>query len=243
MPSTVYTGLGAKLSRAGTEIAYLTEVGGVSLQQAAIDVTNMQSPNDAQEFIGGLLSVGSITAHGFFKPGDTSGQVGLRDDLVAHTLQSFTLTYESDAATTWTFSALVEEFTIAGVNTNNAVEFNVSLKVSGLPTLGITTSGGLTVLSGADSAAGALDFIPNFSSGTYLYAVPVATGITYIKLTPTAAGHTITITSGSASQVVPSGTESAQITLGAAQSVTEVKITAVETGKAPKEYTLYVNRV
>lgn len=244
MTTTAYTGLGAKLERNGTEIAYVTEIGGVSIKQAMIDITNQQSSNDFKEFLGGLLSVGPVSLKGVFKPGDTSGQVGLHTDLLAHTLQSWVLTYDTASATTWTFSALVAEFTILGVTIENAIEFAASLEVSGKPTLGITASGGLSGMTGVDSAAGALDFIPDFNNAVYLNSVAVATGITYVKLTLTAASHTITVTNDfdSSTQTVTSGAQSGELTLDAAATVTMITVNVKETGKAAVEYVIYITR-
>lgn len=240
--STVYTGLGATLKRTGgTAIAYLTEIGGVSLKQASMRATNMDSPSDAEEYLGGLISAGSVPFKGFFKPGDAP-QFALYTDLSLHTMQSWTVTYDVAAATTWIFTALVEEFTILGVTIENIIEFSASLKVSGLPALGVTASAGLSGLTGIDSVPGALVFLPVFGVGERLYSVAVVDEVTHIHLTPVAVDHTITITCLGVVHVVATGEQSEAITIGAKDTVTPVTIVVAEVAHAPVEYVVYVAR-
>jgi hypothetical protein len=99
----------------------------------------------------------------------------------------------------------------------------------------------MSALSLADTN-GALTPIPTFVIGTFLYTFSVLTASAWVKFTPTAANHTITIVCGTQSETITSGSQSGAITLGSAGTVTTITITVQETAKVAKTYTFYVTR-
>jgi hypothetical protein len=84
--------------------------------------------------------------------------------------------------------------------------------------------------------------IPSFAIGTFEYVATVLTAVASVTVTPTAAGHTITVAANGLSQNVVSGQASTAISLGSAGSVTVITITVQETNKAPKVYTVNLGR-
>ena len=242
MPSSAVCAFGTTLSWNGGLVAEVREFN--NLPQRVIDALSVFSHDSlagADEIIGGMIKEGPLDITGVWVPGDTDGQIAMYADSATKTKRATVITFPTALGTTLTFTGLITNIGLTAP-INGEAAFRATIQPSGLVALGVTASTGLTTLTGADSAAGALDFVPNFATGTLVYVVPVATGITYVKLTPAGAG-TITITSGGATQVVPTTTESAQIPLGAAQTVTEIEIEVKEASKAAVVYTIYVSRV
>lgn len=236
MTTAAKSAFGTTLSRAGSAVAELTNIGGIELSLETIDVTNHDSANNVREFIGSLIDAGEISIEGNFIPGDTNGQIGLKEDLVARTLQAFVITFPSAVATTWTFNGLVTSFKAADAPIDDKLQFSATIKVSGLPVLGITASAGLTTPFFAISNSAVI--LPAAAGNVYDYVATVLTGVTSVTVTPTATAGVITV-NGS---VVATGVASSAITLGAAGSVTTITIVVTETGKQPKTYMIRVAR-
>jgi predicted secreted protein len=238
---------GTALGRNGNTVAELTKVGGISLDVDMTDVTSHQSTGGYEEVLPGIIRTGEVAIEGNLYPGDTNGQQGLLADLIAKTLQAFTITFPASTGTVWTFNAYVKKFMTGDADTNDKIPFSASLKISGAPSLGVTLSTGLTTpFLSADSG----DFIPATSGTATELTLAVLTGATTVVLTPTAAAGVITIEvikrAGVAvtgeSQVVASGAAASAITLGAADTNTVVKISVKETNKSAKVYTLTIAR-
>ena len=227
---------GSILTADSEVVAELMNIGTPSLDRDEEDVTNHQSSEGYEEMIMTLKRTGTIPISGNYVAGD-DGQAKLLELYNAGTLAAMTIDLPNNLAQ-WSFNAYVKSIHPLGELANGKVAFSAVLRPSGECTLTETVSGGLTALAGVNSAAGDLTFVPGFATGVYTYTVAVATAITYIKLTPTAASHTITVNGA----VVGTGVESGEIALGAADSVTTVTIVAQEANKAPKTYTIYVAR-
>ncbi len=242
-PSSGISAFGVTLKRDGTAIAEITNIGGVEVSRAMIDFTNNDSADIYREFKPGLKDSSEVSISGNFKAGDTNGQVGLLTDFEAGTLQAFILTFPTSITATWTFSAYVTKFKVSDFAVDGKVSFNASLKISGKPTLAVTASTGMSALTGIEEqAGGAITLLPTFAIGTFAYTVTVNTLSTYIKLTPTAATHVITISNGTSEQTVTSGAQSGEIDLGVAGTITTITVTVTESGKTAKVYTITVSR-
>jgi len=224
--------LGTTLTRAGNSIAKLIKIGKVELARETTDVTTLGSTSFFEEVLPALIRTPVIPIEGYFDVGDTNGQQGLQSDLTAGTLQAFVITFPAATGTTWTFSAYVTSFSTGDADLQGALPFTAALKITGVPSLGITLSAGLTTpwFSINNSAV----IIPAAQAGVYSYIATVLTGITSVIVTPTAAAGVITITSGGTSQVVTSGQPSTAIALGAAGSLTDITISVQETNKAAR---------
>jgi len=100
-------------------------------------------------------------------------------------------------------------------------------------------SNNLSDLTGIEEeGAAALDFVPEFAAEVYAYVVNVDSASTWIKLTPTATEGVIKVNGN----VVPTATESAQIPLGDAGSLTDVAVSVQESGKMARVYKITVVR-
>jgi predicted secreted protein len=239
MVTAAESSFGVTLTRAGNLIGELTEIGGVKLTMDTEEVTSHESAGSFVEQVGTVLKMDKVPIKGNFLPGDTLGQIGLKTDMEAKTLQDFVITFPPSMGATWTFKALVTDWEIGPMPVDKTMTFEAELSPSGQPALAVTASAGLT---GAFFVVTTGTIIPAAANAVYNYVVDIATGETSVTITPTAAAGVITITANGASQVVTSGAPSSAITLGAAGSVTECTIVVQETGKTAKTYTLHLAR-
>jgi predicted secreted protein len=224
-------------------IAEVTDISGPGIKVDTIDVTSYSSPDAFKEFIAGFGDGGEVSIEANFIAGDTLGQIAFITDAFAKTVREAIITYPAAAAVDWTFDALVTSIEFKEP-LEEQLGFTATLKISGKPVIGITASGGITALTGIEeTAVAALVFNPPFLASTLLYVCdPINTGSDWVKLTVTAAAHTITVDCLGVTYPCTSGVQSGAITIGAAGTVTLLVIKAVETGKVAQYTTIYVAR-
>jgi hypothetical protein len=243
MTTSSIAAIGVTLTRAGYTIAEMVSVSGVKPTLAMLDAFNFGSTGGVGEFIPGKIEPPKITVQCAFIAGDTNGQAALVTDQTNRTLQSFVLTWPTSISKTATFSAYVVDFDPSPGKVGDKIVYSFTLQISGPITWGSTASTGLTALTGTEQHTGsALTFKPGFLANTLKYVTEVDTASTYIILTPTGAGQTISISALGVSQTVVSGAASGQILLDAAGTVTKVYITTTQTGCAPQITEIYVGR-
>ncbi len=234
MTTAATAAFGTTLTRNGSPIAELNNIGDIELSQEFIDVTTHDSTGGYREFIAAKIrEAGEVALEGNFLATDTEGQIGLKSDLESGAIQNFVITFPE--GTTWAFTAVVYRFSISSP-LEKQMGFAATLKIAGKPTLGINSSIGLTspFFSISENAV----IIPTPAAGVYEYVATVLTDVNSVTVTPTALAGTITVNGN----VVASGAASSAIALGAAGSITEVAIVVTETGKAPKIYTIRIVR-
>ncbi|MFA7461881.1 MAG: phage tail tube protein [Anaerovoracaceae bacterium] len=224
----------------GTAIAEVTSIGGMPLDSDEIDVTHLTSDDGFEEVIQGIRRTGAISIEGNFIPGDTNGQIALLTDYYAGTVDDYAIVFPAALAAVWEFRAFVKKPPSENeAAVDGKIPFSAELRITGKPELSITYSNNLSGLTGIEEeVGGALTLVPTFAGGTYEYAVTVNTASTYIKLTPAAASGVITVNGNT----VSTGTETGEIPLGAAGSITTVTIKVKETDKIARNYTLTVMR-
>jgi hypothetical protein len=137
----------------------------------------------------------------------------------------------------WSFNGVVTGFS-TGAELEDMVSFEVTIKVSGKPTLGFDESSGLSALA-LSGTGGALT--PTFANGTYLYAFSGVTA-TAVTITATAAGQIIKLfVDGEYAQDLTSGSASASIPMSIGSK--KLTVLANETGKTQKMYEVVVVKV
>ncbi|MCK9569854.1 cadherin-like beta sandwich domain-containing protein [Candidatus Pacearchaeota archaeon] len=243
--SDAISGFGAVLSWNGQPVAEILEIGGLKVASEFKDTTNLSSASRFREKVATVLKAENISFKANFIAGDTDGQAAMIADCIAQTKRTLLITFPDDITFTWSTQAYIGDFEILGLSVDGTMEFSGNIEPTGVPTISNGASTGLSALAGIEENTGAaLDLIPNFAIGTYLYTVAVNTASDFVKLTPTGASHTITILNGfDASEVtVATGAQSGELPLGAANTVTLFTITAQETGKVAKVYKVYVTR-
>lgn len=230
---------GAALYRDGHLIGEVTEIGDIDIEQEVEDATSHESADRFREKIGTVFNAGSLSLSGNFLVGDSDGQIGLKTDMEASTLQDFELVFPPSITATFAFTALVTHWKVGSMPVDGKLTFDSELEISGKPVLSITASTGLTPPFFSTDVG---DIVPTAAGTTYAYVVVIATTETTVTITPTATAGVITITANGSSQVVATGNPSSPITLGAAGSVVEATIRVQETGKVAKVYTLQLTR-
>lgn len=240
---TVFWALGTTLTRAGNPIAELMSITGPSHTTDIIDVTDLNAASGVRKFIAGLKDAGEVSMEGGFFPGDTLGQVAMHADWLAGTERAYVLTFPAAMAANLSFNGFVTAFA-TGAPVNDKVPFSATVKLNGVPTLNVTASNNLSALAGIEeTAAVALDFVPNFGGAIYEYNVAlINTASTWVKVTATFAAGIGTVTALGVSQNILSGVQSGNIVIGAANSLTDVVITIKETNKVARVYTIHVPR-
>ncbi len=231
--SSATAGQGTTISWAGTSVAEVTKIGDVELSAKAIDVTHLGST--AKEYISGLVEAGSVKIEGNFYAGDTNGQIALKA-AIGGASGAVVITFPTATGASWSFTAIVTKFTQGKSEGKDCVPFSAEFQITGLPTMSISTSTGLTTAFFALNNSAVV--APTASGSVYDYVATVLTAVSSVTVTPTATAGVITV-NGS---VVSTGVASSAIALGSAGSITTVTIVVTETGKMPKTYTIRVVR-
>lgn len=175
-------GLGATLLVGATNIGTIIKLTSPQMKRTAIDVTTLSSPGGFKQFLAGLADPGKIVAEGFFNTAD-SGQNLLYNKFVGGTIDTYTLTFPSITGASWTATCFIDELDLGtNVDLTKALDFKLSLQVSGQPNIGTSVTSGLSGLT-LTGTSGTLS--PTFANGIYSYAYTFITS-TSITVTPTA---------------------------------------------------------
>ena len=228
-----------------TDIAEVTSIGGVSTTVTEVDSTSLGSANHYKEILPGLLKADPVDIEGIFDPSDTNGQVALLTDMNSRTSRAFTITFPTAMAATWTGTAYVLKFATGPITSEGMIPFAASLGIVGKPTLNITLSAGMTVMTGIEENAGAALVIePSVAVGTYSYtANAINTASTWVKLTITAGdSQVITVTALGVDHTLLTTVQSGAITISAADSLTPLYIKTQKAGEVARNYTLWISR-
>lgn len=175
-------GIGATLQVGATNIGTITKITSPQMKRTAIDVTTLSSPGGFKQFLAGLADPGKIVAEGFFNTAD-SGQNLLYSKFVNGTIDTYTLTFPTITGASWTATAFIDELDLGtNVDMTKALDFKMSLQVSGQPNIGTSVTSGLSGLTFTGTAG---SLTPTFANGVYAYAYTFTTSTT-ITVTPTA---------------------------------------------------------
>ena len=113
-------------------IGSLTSIGEIGLEIGEIDVTTLDSPNGAKEFMAGDMDAGECPIAGYIKKRDDEQTVVKMMSLIkSGSLEDWLVTFPSGA--TWAFSAFIKSFKTTEETTDGLIGFNGTLRISGLP--------------------------------------------------------------------------------------------------------------
>lgn len=118
-------------------IGQLTSISSPSMSQETIDVTTLDSDGEYREFIGSFKDGGEVSASGFFDPQD-EGQAAVYDALEASTTEDFEIVFPAAMGASWKFKGVVTAYSTSA-ELEDAISFEITIKVSGKPTLEITS--------------------------------------------------------------------------------------------------------
>ena len=127
-------GIGTKLKKGTTEIASLTSIGGLNISADTIETTTLDS-DGWRTFIGGLKDAGEVPLSGYF----IKEHKTFVEDLEVGTVGEYSIEFPPSLGASWTFNAIVTAFS-TNTELEDAIGFEATLKVSGKPTLTITTT-------------------------------------------------------------------------------------------------------
>jgi predicted secreted protein len=220
------------------KVLEMVNLTGLSEARDSLDVTSHDSSDSYREFIAGLGDGGELSLEGNFITGDTNGQIALHTDMQAGTNRNCFLLLPMSVGQSMSFTAFAQGFEPSFPH-DAKMAVSGSLKVTGKPVLLTTQSDGISDMTGIEeNGETALSISPAIAAGTYEYTCTVNTVSTWVKLTVTAASHTIYIQGTS----VASGVQSGEIALGAAGTDTVIWVLAYETNESPRLYKLTVTR-
>lgn len=114
-------------------VGSLTSIGEIGVEIEEIDITTLDSPNGAKEFMSGDMDAGELSLAGYIKSSTDESTVTKMMSLISSgSTESWEIVFPSGAK--WSFNAFVKSFKTAEATTDGLVGFSASLRVSGLPT-------------------------------------------------------------------------------------------------------------
>ena len=112
-------------------VAALTKIGEQKTEIEEVDVTTLDSPDGAKEFISGAKNPGAIDVEGNFPPSNKEQIESLYSVFKSGNNRDFKIEYTN--GDTLEFSAYLSSFGYKEVSTDGLLGFSMSLKLSGLP--------------------------------------------------------------------------------------------------------------
>jgi hypothetical protein len=227
-------GFGSTVKWNTVPIGYCRDIPMPNMTRDKIDMFNQDSPDEAEEFVVGMLHPGEVSFDIIFVPSN-AGQVAAIADFLAGTMREMIITGPTSLAYTWTCQAAVTGHSGSQPHKGEVVA-TVTLALSGKPVLGVTYAGDLT---GLVINTGTLS--PALTASTYIYAA-TTTG-TSVTVTPTMSTATIIeVWAGATfsaltliSSLASAGTSSAIAITDVLQHVA-IRVRVKRTGYATRDY-------
>lgn len=129
--------LGTQLKVNNKVVGGLSSINGIEISADTVDLTALDNSSGFREKEPGFKDAGEVTASGFLDGAD-EGQSELYTLLTSGEVVPCQIIFPSKIGKTWSFQAGVSRFT-TGADVDGAVTFDISLAVSGAPTLAATT--------------------------------------------------------------------------------------------------------
>ena len=239
-------GIGTTIAKGATNIGYLTSVKPPEKSADTIETTTLDSVSGYKTFIQGMRDGGEVKVAGYFDVTDT-GQIAMDTAHDAGTVDAYTITFPASMGSpTVTFDAVVTKMAIGEANLEDAVTFEVTLKVSGKPTLNTSASTGASaatfVKTDGSTALTAAAITPTFAIGTFYYNFTFTTETSF-KPKITAAGHTIKVyVDGVYTESLSSGSAGTAIAIDAA-ATKQIDVVVNQAGYTAKTYRFAVARL
>ena len=124
---------------AAINVGGLTEIGGIELSADTLDTTTVDSEGGYREFIGGFKDAGEVSLSGYLSIAENNGQKKMYDAFDTGNVEDFTIEFPASTKAKWTFNGIVTGFS-TGASLEDLISFEATIKVSGKPTLAITSS-------------------------------------------------------------------------------------------------------
>lgn len=131
------SGVGTAFKVGTKTVGSLSSIGGLSLSADTIDTTALDTEGGYRTFVAGFKDGGEVAISGFFDYATESNQQELYTLFQSGEVEGFSIVFPSGIGATWTFNGVVTAFE-TGIELEDAVSFNTTVKVSGKPTLAAT---------------------------------------------------------------------------------------------------------
>lgn len=128
--------VGTKLMVNGKAVGGLTSISGIEVSAEAIDVTDLGNEDGYREKLPGFKDGGEVGASGFLD-GDNEGQDECYSLMESGDVVDCAIVFPAKIGKSWKFKAGITKFSTSA-ELEDAVTFEVSLAVSGKPTLAST---------------------------------------------------------------------------------------------------------
>lgn len=115
----------------------LSSIDGIKVSSEEVDITSLDNSDGYREYLQGFKDGGEVPLSGFLDGAD-DGQDELYTLLESGTVTPMSIIFPAAIGKTWSFNAFVKEFTTS-VDVDGAITFDVTVRVSGKPTLAATT--------------------------------------------------------------------------------------------------------
>lgn len=130
--------VGTKLIVNEKPVGGLTSINGIEISAEAIDVTDLANQDGYREKLPGFKDGGEVGGSGFMDGGN-EGQDECYSLLESGDVVDCSIVFPTKIGKTWKFKAGITKFSTSA-EVENAVTFEISLAVSGKPTLVATTA-------------------------------------------------------------------------------------------------------
>lgn len=119
-----------------TAIAGVLSISMGAITRTIIDTTDLDSPNNAREFTGGLVDYGEFSAELHFDPNNATHDesTGIYSYFGDTAPRNFQFVFPNADTTTWAFSAITSSLTVTG-SLDDKLTASVTFKLTGEPTL------------------------------------------------------------------------------------------------------------
>lgn len=131
------TSVGTKLLVNGKVVGGLKSINGVEITADTTDVSDLGNTDGYREKLPGFKDAGEVPVSGFLD-GEDEGQEECYALLNSSEAADCAIVFPSKIGKTWSFKAFVTKFS-TNADLEDAVAFDMSLTVSGKPTLALTT--------------------------------------------------------------------------------------------------------
>ena len=131
--------LGTQLKVNSKIVGGLTTINGIEVSAETVDLTALDNSSGYREKEPGFKDAGEVTASGFMDGAD-EGQAELYTLLASGEVVACQIVFPTKIGKTWSFQAGVTRFS-TGAELEGGVTFEISLAVSGAPTLAATGNG------------------------------------------------------------------------------------------------------
>ena len=118
----------------------LKSIGGIEITADTHDVTALNSTGGYREFLSGFKDGGEVACSGFLDGAD-EGQTEIYTLIQSGETVACQIVFPAKIGKTWSFNAVVTKYA-TDVDVDDAIKFDMTLKVSGQPTLAASAAQG-----------------------------------------------------------------------------------------------------